>query len=284
MVELQASGGAFVDLSFWRKVSVTGPEAAQWLNDLVSADVGSLAPGHAQRSLLLSPTGRIRAEFTVARRRNGFVLLQDPSQPASILDLLSPYTLSSHVELGDDTDRLALFVLPGVGDLLQESEAETSVPSCLGSGTGLLAPDTSRDHLSAWLRERYAEAGAEAVETWRILAGLPRVGVDALEDDLPQEAAMEGAVAFGQGLLSGPGGGGQGPKPRPPQAAPAPPWGRRPDLAWRRDPGERAPGRRGHQRGDRGRPGRRAGEGSVGRAGGPVWTRLGVELRPRPVS
>ena len=33
-----ASGRAFADLSSWRKVAVSGPDARKWLNDLVSTD------------------------------------------------------------------------------------------------------------------------------------------------------------------------------------------------------------------------------------------------------
>jgi hypothetical protein len=37
-----ARGEALVDLSFWRKTSITGADALQWLNDLVSADLSGL--------------------------------------------------------------------------------------------------------------------------------------------------------------------------------------------------------------------------------------------------
>ena len=63
MVGALTEGRVFVDLSYWRKVAVTGGDAVEWLNDLVSADVADLLPGRARRSLLLSPTGQVRAEF-----------------------------------------------------------------------------------------------------------------------------------------------------------------------------------------------------------------------------
>ena len=42
LVESLASGKAFVDLSSWTKVGVSGADASTWLNDLVSADISAL--------------------------------------------------------------------------------------------------------------------------------------------------------------------------------------------------------------------------------------------------
>src|SRR5919199_4022863 len=90
-------GRAVVDLSFWRTVAVSGRDAWTWLNDLASADLSALGPGRARRSLLLSPTGRVRADFTVAVADGDPLLIQDPAQPASAAALLSRYVLSSEV-------------------------------------------------------------------------------------------------------------------------------------------------------------------------------------------
>jgi folate-binding protein YgfZ len=198
-----AEGTAFVDLSFWRKIEVAGPDASGWLNDLVSADVAPLREGEAKRSLLLSPTGRIRAEFTVARLFDAYLLLQDPMQPKSILELLAPYTLSSAVEMRDRTDELALLAVPGAPHPPTVRGARPSTPSCLGSGFDLVGDALAREAMIDRLGDGYAQAGNEAVEAWRVEAGVPRVGVDVLEDDLPQEAGLEDAVAFAKGCYLG---------------------------------------------------------------------------------
>src|SRR5439155_8156413 len=108
----RARDEAFADLSPWRKLSVQGADAPAWLGDLVSADIADLAPGRARRSLLLSPTGRVRAEFTVAAREEGYLLLQDPLQPHRLDGVLEPYVLSSAVTLDDRTADLPLISIP----------------------------------------------------------------------------------------------------------------------------------------------------------------------------
>src|SRR4026207_1284136 len=108
-------GRGVVDLSDWRKGRVEGADAVSWLHDLLTADVAGLEPGRSRRSLLLTPTGRIRADIQVLRRDDDVVLVQSPEQPDHIGLLLSPYILSSDVLLEDATTALDLFASPGAG-------------------------------------------------------------------------------------------------------------------------------------------------------------------------
>lgn len=209
--EALAAGRAFVDLTPWRKVAVSGSDAARWLNDLVSADIGGLGEGEARRSLLLSPTGRIRAEFTVAVQDGATFLLQDPDQPASVLDLLARYVLSSDVRLEDRSEALVLLAVPGAStesaawadDAADVASATLSAPSCVGSGVDILGPAGARAVLIDAMSADFTRIDDTALEAWRVAAGLPLFGVDALEDDLPQEGGFGDAVAFDKGCYLG---------------------------------------------------------------------------------
>ncbi len=205
---LLAQGLAFVDLSFWRKTEVAGEEALSWLDRLVSADVAGLQAGEARRSLLLSPTGRVRAEFCIGLADGRLLLVQDPAQPSSVESLLSPYVLSSAVELKDRTQEIALFAFPGLDDpplpwRSSQDELVTLRPSCLGRGVGLLAPSRRLRELREEIGQRLVPAGNEDLEAWRIGIGAPRLGTDVTLDDLPQEAGLEAAVAFDKGCYLG---------------------------------------------------------------------------------
>jgi folate-binding Fe-S cluster repair protein YgfZ len=113
-IEALDAGSAVLDFGAWTATEVRGADAEGWLNDLVTASVEDLEPGTTVRSLLLGPTGRVRAEFHVARSADGFLLLQGPGQPEPIGTLLDPYVLSSEVELGPaDTAGLAVTPAPG---------------------------------------------------------------------------------------------------------------------------------------------------------------------------
>ena len=201
--ELLGSGRAFADLSTWRKVAISGTGALEWLNDLVTADISSLPPGRASHALLLSPTGGVRASFTVAMPGGSLLLLQDPAQRAPIDELLEPYVLSSDLSIDNRTDALALFSFPGSAEAPEVPATDHSIPSCLGSGVDVTAPAQDRELLLRSLSMRYARASDDDVEAWRIARGMPRFGVDGIEGDLPQESGLCKAVSRTKGCFLG---------------------------------------------------------------------------------
>jgi hypothetical protein len=201
--EAVASGRAFADLSAWRKVALAGSDAVAWLNDLASADIADLAPGAAKRSLLLSPTGQIRAEFTIAKTADEILLLQDPHQPSGIDELLAPYVLSSDVRLADRSGELALFAFPHRGEPLGMPETTATAPSCTGPGLDLHAPASSREAIERALLGSFARLGLDDLDRYRIAAGIPRFGVDGREEDLPEEGGFDEAVSYEKGCFLG---------------------------------------------------------------------------------
>jgi Predicted aminomethyltransferase related to GcvT len=124
---------AFLDRSAWRKVRVTGGDAVTWLGDLLTADIAGLEPGRGCRSLLLTPTGRIRADVQVARRDDDLFLVQAPEQSEHIGLALSTYVLSADVSLEDRTNELALLTVPGRAASLVGIHGATE-PSSVGPG------------------------------------------------------------------------------------------------------------------------------------------------------
>jgi folate-binding protein YgfZ len=202
-VEALTTGKALADLSSWRKIEVSGADGTSWLDALVTADLEDMRPGRARRSLLLSPTGGVRADFTVVNPNGGLLLIQDPSQPRSIFDLLSPYILSSDVQLSDRSEDLALFAFPGLAMAPDVPGATPSVPSCLGQGADLIAPVEGHERFLSDMADTFALAARDDVEAWRVRAGIPRFGQDVTDEDLPQEGGLEAAVSFGKGCFLG---------------------------------------------------------------------------------
>ncbi len=195
---------AFVDLSSWRKVRVSGGDALSWLGDLLTADIVGLAPEHACRSLLLTPTGRIRADVHVARRDDDVMLLQPADQPEHVGLALNAYVLSSDVSLEDRTNDVALFAVPGRAASLVGVAGATE-PSCIGPGIDVLTPTGKpawsfvRSGIGAGLEE----AGPDALEVWRIRRGTPRMGPDFDARSLPAEAGLDDVIAYGKGCFLG---------------------------------------------------------------------------------
>ncbi len=196
-------GRGFVDLSDWRKVRLDGADAVAWLHDLLTADVAGLEPGRSARSLLLTPTGRIRADVQVLRRDDDVVLVQSPDQPDHIGLLLSPYILSSDVLLEDATTALDLFAIPGAGASVVGLPG--TVPSVLGPGVDLLATSGK----AAWragdalVKADLVEVSHRAADAWRILIGVPRMGADFQQGSLPSEAGLDDTIDATKGCFLG---------------------------------------------------------------------------------
>jgi tRNA-modifying protein YgfZ len=191
-------GRAMVDLTTWRKVLVRGRDASAWLNDLLTAELSGLVAGEGRRSLLLSPTGRIRADVTVTPDMEGFLLLQDPIQPSPIDSLLSRYVLSSDVVVEDRSGDMGLFAAPP-GSLA--AGARSFRPSPLGRGEGLLLPRDGRQDASD--HPHLVLPSPEDLEAFRVERGVPRFGIDLGEDSLPHEAPMGNAIAHDKGCFLG---------------------------------------------------------------------------------
>ncbi len=162
--ELRAleEGRGALDLAGFRAVAVRGADAERFLQDLLTADLTGLAPGEARRSLLLGPTGRIRADLHVLRQPEGFLLIQALDQPRSVADLLRPYVLSSDVRI-EEVPAPALAAVPG----------------------------PTRWRFAAVDAPGLVRVSPEAVESWRIRRGLARFPADVDEDSLPAEAGLD---------------------------------------------------------------------------------------------
>ena len=199
-------GGAFTDLTMWRKISVTGADATAWLNDLLTADLSGLQPGSAVRSFLLSRTGHVRADVGVLAGSGGYLLVQDPIQDEAIDRALGPYVLSADVELTDSTRTLGLLAFPGAAEpkRVPVTSSEAFSPSVFGRGVDVVV-DAERvpETRDAALAEGLVEATAEAVEAWRIRRGHARAGVDLGPEAVPLEAATGDLIAEAKGCYLG---------------------------------------------------------------------------------
>jgi folate-binding protein YgfZ len=189
-------------------VKVSGDDSRSFLNGLFTIDVGKMTPGTARFGALLTPQGKIVADFIVfeaAPEDGGGFLIDCPRALAgALVEKLKFYKLRAKATVDDLSDTLGVMAVWG-GEA-SSSEYGPSFPDSRLAALGMriiLPPDVANDaagDLGATLAE------AEAYEAHRIALGVPRGGGDFMYGDaFPHEADMDqlGGVDFAKGCYVG---------------------------------------------------------------------------------
>ncbi len=93
---------------------IDGAEARQYLHNLVTADIEHLKDGEAAYGALLSPQGKILADFFILAEGDGFLIDCAASQKADLLKRLAMYRLRAKIGIAEVAD-LEVVVSPTSG-------------------------------------------------------------------------------------------------------------------------------------------------------------------------
>jgi folate-binding protein YgfZ len=163
-------------------VGVVGPDAADYLQRMVSNDVEAIAPGEACPALLLTAKARLVAPLVVLRRGDAdFLLLTEPGLGDVVRTQLTRMRLRAQCEIEPEEHDSALV---------------------FGGGEGFVTDwPGAREALDAGLEPTLS---ADELELRRIEAGVPRWGHELDERILPAEAGLDRThVSFSKGCYPG---------------------------------------------------------------------------------
>ncbi|MCC6778810.1 MAG: folate-binding protein YgfZ [Hyphomicrobiales bacterium] len=188
-------------------VKVVGDDARKLLNGLITADLAQVSAQHARFAALLTPQGKIIADFIIveapAADGGGFFLDCPRALAPTLVQRLNLYKLRAQAMIEDLSETLGVLAAwDGMG--------ETEIGLCYADprlpelGLRCMLPP----HLAA---DAAADLGATLVdaadyEVHRISAGAPRGGLDfTYGDAFPHETDMDqlGGVDFGKGCFVG---------------------------------------------------------------------------------
>jgi tRNA-modifying protein YgfZ len=192
-------------------LKVVGDDARKFLNGLVTCDMAKVTPASARFAALLTPQGKIIADFIIAEAQaedgGGFFLDCPRPMATTLVDRLNFYKLRAKVICEDLSEVLGVMAAwDGQNSKSAESEyglcyADPRLPT-LGIRLMLpphVAPEAAAD-LGATLTD------ADAYEAHRIALGVPRGGADFIYGDaFPHEADMDqlAGVDFDKGCYVG---------------------------------------------------------------------------------
>ncbi len=167
---------------------MVGPDAASYLERMVSNEVATLAVGEARDALLLTPKARIVAPLVVWRRgEDDFLLLTELGLGEVVGATLRRARLRAQCEIGPEEHHVTVVLGTGDGGI---PCADFGVPAV--ELVDVDPPEGARP---------VAEAELERL---RILAGTPRWGAELDDRVLPAEAGLEArAISFTKGCYPG---------------------------------------------------------------------------------
>ncbi|MGH6951458.1 MAG: YgfZ/GcvT domain-containing protein, partial [Vitreimonas sp.] len=174
-------------------ISVSGPDAVGFLDNILTQDLTKLAEAGVLYAALLSPQGKVLCDMFVWPNEVGVILETDPSRGGDLMRRLSLYKLRAKVTIDDVTDQFYALYAPTAfgGDtpdprfpdyaLGWREICPSDVPVCL--------PESDGEY-----------------EAQRIALGVPDLGRDARPDEVfALEALLEelNGVTFQKGCFVG---------------------------------------------------------------------------------
>ena len=219
---------AVIELPFTALLEVSGKNAVQFLNGLVTNDVKALPPGAGTLAAFLNVQGKVVALCRFYQTGEKFLIELDAQYREVIFKNLSRFVPAGEFFVSDVTEQNSVLSLQGpkaaklLSELMaQEIEAEpeyrnysgeingtkillASHSRCGGQGFDLIMTSADKARIRHALLERGATAtGSEALEIARLEAGIPREGVDVDENNILLEAGFEKAISYTKGCYLG---------------------------------------------------------------------------------
>jgi tRNA-modifying protein YgfZ len=188
-------------------VKISGEDARDFLNGLVTTDVAQLAPGLGRFGALLTPQGKITVDFLVTEApvgHGGGFLLDCPRPLAQPLtDKLGFYKLRAKVAVENLSDNFGVIAAWG-GEPAMKSDLAFADPRDAALGWRILAPQELAQKVADLVGADLVDSAA--YEAHRIATGVPRGGQDFIYGDaFPHETNMDRlhGVDFDKGCYVG---------------------------------------------------------------------------------
>jgi len=221
-------GAGWLDRSARGRLEFEGADAAEFLQGLLTNDVSALGPDQGTYAALLTPQGRMIADFRVYRRDGAFVADVAPGLAAGLAERFDAMIFAEDVQVRDITSETAVVSVVGAGAARLTAGAlglDAGLVEKLGPLAELRAGDAfvARSDLTdvpmydVWmpagmrddLVRRLKSAGAAEVsdallDVLRVEAARPAFGIDMTTETIPLEAGLlDRAISTTKGCYVG---------------------------------------------------------------------------------
>jgi hypothetical protein len=174
-------------------VKVSGDDARNFLNGLLTTDVTQLAPGLGRFGALLTPQGKIIVDFLITEAPSGqgagFLIDCPRALAQGLTGKLGFYKLRAKVTVENLSDSLGVLAAWD-GDLKVKPELSFADPRHDALGWRILVPEDLKPRVADLIGAELVDSAA--YEAHRIALGVPRGGLDFMYGDaFPHETNMD---------------------------------------------------------------------------------------------
>jgi folate-binding protein YgfZ len=192
-------------------LAVTGAERLSWLNGLLTCDLSLRKVGEAVQGLAVAQKGKILTDVVVVVEEARALLVVQRATADALVVSFEHHLMMEDAELSRAASHVAFVHGPRAGEVLDAVRRAGGAGGSFdvtGSGGAILVTDAESPGERALLQGATdAGGGAGDDSGWevvRVLAAVPRFGVDFDDGTYPQEAALETkAVSFEKGCYLG---------------------------------------------------------------------------------
>ena len=237
---VREAGAGLIDLSSRGRLLVSGSEAVQFLNGLITNDMKTLEQNCSMPAAFPNVQGRLIASVRVIRLSDEeagkkvcptFLIDTEAATSGTVLKTIERFTLAGDFRVNDISSQTVMLSLQGanaasaidsvLGEAAvsapntvrqiswQQSGTQTDVTVIHASHTGASGFDliVENDHAERlWNALQQAGAqplGYDALEVLRVEAGIPRYGADMDDTNVVTETNLDDAVSYTKGCYVG---------------------------------------------------------------------------------
>lgn len=224
-IAVRTKAGLF-DLSHMGEITVTGPEAVDFLNFSLVGNIGSVGVGRARYTMIVDQDGGILDDLIVYRLAEAeYMVVANASNAQNVLNELSNRVEEFDAEVRDDRDAYALLAVqgpesPGILKSLTDADLDglkyyAGLPGTVAGVPALIARTgyTGEDGFELFVAPGDAEklwgalmeagtpvgmvpAGLSCRDTLRLEAGMPLYGHELTAELTPFDAGLGRVVKF----------------------------------------------------------------------------------------
>lgn len=224
-IAVRTKAGLF-DLSHMGEITVTGPQAADFLNFSLVGNIGSVGVGRARYTMICAADGGILDDLIVYRLgETEYMVVANASNAQVVLDALTARAEGFDAEVRDDRDAYALLAVqgpesPGILKSLTDADLDglkyyAGLPGTVAGVPALIARTgyTGEDGFELFVAPGDAEklwgalmeagkpvglvpAGLSCRDTLRLEAGMPLYGHELTAELTPFDAGLGRVVKF----------------------------------------------------------------------------------------